>query len=98
QLVIRVVASFGEEPLAIAHFEATLYTEALSVGIGFQAQKRWIRRDDRKLFRQRYDLIANCIAGALLQQMIEMGAGPESRDERVAGFRIFEIDPGRVTN
>ena len=81
QFEICVGFSLSKEPLAVAHLETPLDAEPLAIGIGFQHQQRRVGRDDVEFLGQGDDVVANCRAAPLLQQEIELRAGPEPRDE-----------------
>ena len=83
-------AAGGEELFAVAHLEAALHPEPLAVGVGFQHQQRGVGGDDVILFGKGDDLVADRRRGALLQERVEVHAGPQPGDERIALLGVFE--------
>jgi len=92
QLGRRPVAAAGEEALAVAHLDAPRDAVALAVLVVLQHEERRVRRHDAELLAERDDLVLDLCGAALREQRVDVTAGPEPRQEGVAGLALLELE------
>ena len=78
------VSPFREELLSVAHAELLLDSKALSIFFALEDQERGVGRDDLEVLREGNDPVLNLVGGTLVEQVVQMLARPQARDEGVA--------------